>query len=164
MPKAKAAHMPFSLRRNDARTDMARGRSRVRVDVRVRVRARVRKLCTRSSCTALAQTAAWCKGLCWKHAQQQGLSLPHKSLKKGLSRNRQARGKNPKGRRMSKAQAAKLKTSVAKEIVQAYRCKAKHPHALPEPRFQTLAEVPGILDGRKKEIPQWSSPCICLAV
>lgn len=169
--------MPFSLRGNDKRTNLERNRRRV--DVRVRVR----KLCTR--CTVAAQTAAWCKGLCKKHARQQGLSPPHKSPKKGLSSKRKAKGKNPKGRRMLKALAAKLKTSVEEESGRAYRCKAKRPHALPKPHRQTWAEAPDILEtlgyqsqafeelpkssilsigGRKEETPPWSSPCICLAV
>lgn len=88
--------MLFVLRGNDNREAWERSRLRVRV----------RKLCTR--CTTAAHGAAWCKGLCKKHARQQGLIPLHKSRKKGLSRTRKAKGKNPKGRRMSKAPDADL--------------------------------------------------------
>ena len=141
----------------------------------------VRKVCPKCKVEGMkrkAQTDSWSKGFCRKHALQQGLSPLHKGPKKGLSRNRKAKGKRPKGRLVSKT-PFENEAAFWSRLMEEGACLdseeegassdaasgASVEEDLVDQVFEELPKTaPLSIWGRKGKTPRWSSQCICLAV
>ena len=146
-------HLPFRLRGSDKRSNLARGRKRPGTQTKKTTC----KTCAADGKDTKARYEPWCKGLCKKHARQQGLRPPHEGSKKGLSKNRKAKGKKPKGRLMSIAEAVRLKIVPGRE---AASCHPRERKAT-ERKLKGRSKAPATTSVRKEgalDRPREASP------